>query len=217
MRDYILFDLDGTLTDPGEGITCSVQHALVKLGITPPPRKELEMFISPPLDEAFRERFGLSAPQIEEAIFYFREYFKEEGIWQNLLFPGMPEFLTELKQNGKTLFVATTKPEVFAHEVLNRFELAPFFNDVVGSPLNDSGLPKAEIVQKVLQNNRLAPSAAVMVGDRRHDVIGGLQNGLATVGVLYGYGSRQEFEQAGADYIAEDLDELLEILCSPGL
>lgn len=217
MRNNILFDLDGTLTNPGEGITRSVQHALVALGVEPPPLKELEAFIGPPLGESFREIAGFSQQQADLAVFHFRQYFREKGIFQNEMFPGMPALLDSLKQKGKTLYVATSKPEVFARQVLDYFDLTRFFDDIVGSPLDNEGSPKPEIVKTVMRKNRLAPKTAVMVGDRRHDVVGGKQNGLVTVGVLYGFGSREEFEAAGADYIARDLDQLLEILCLPDL
>lgn len=212
MIDHILFDLDGTLTDPAEGITGAVAYSLQKMGITPPPRKELECFIGPPLDEAYGSKFGLAGPELEQAVVYFREYFAPKGIWENELYPGIPEMLGTLKDKGFTLYVATSKPAQFATQILRHFHIDGFFTDVQGSPLTHHGLPKAEIIRMVLSGTDIAPHAAVMVGDRKHDVLGAQQTGLSSVGVLYGYGSLEELQNAAADHIASDVPALQTIL-----
>lgn len=210
---HILFDLDGTLTDPAEGITGSVAHALAAMGHPVPPRKELERFIGPPLDEAFGDFYGFTTAQVDEAVVLFREYFSDRGILENELYPGIPQLLESLIARGKTLHVATSKPTAFAQQVLARFDLARYFTIVEGSPLTHNGLPKAEVIRAVLAAGKIEPEDAVMVGDRRHDIAGAKQTGLAaSVGVLYGYGSRQEFAAAGADHVAESVEHLGEVL-----
>lgn len=212
LMQHILFDLDGTLTDPAEGITGAVAYALQNLGHTPPPRKELEQFIGPPLSEAFGDFYNFSPEKTEEAIVLFREYFTRQGIHENEIFPGIPQLLQGLVARGKTLHVATTKPTFFAHQVLQAFDIAPYFTTVEGSPLEHAGLEKALVVQAVLNQQGIPPEDAVMIGDRRHDVIGARKNNVRSIGVLYGYGSLQEMQEAAPDYLAgtvEDLGALL--------
>lgn len=212
MIEHILFDLDGTLTDPADGITGSVAYALKHLGHPPAPRKELERFIGPPLDEAFGGFYGFDAKKIEKAVELFREYFSETGIWENEVFLGIPEMLAALRGQGKTLHIATSKPTVFAKQILARFNLAEFFTIVEGSPLTHNGLPKGQVVEAVLKAGGISPKNSIMVGDRRHDVAGAHQNHLPAVGVLFGYGSREELQAAGADYIAESVPALQSLL-----
>jgi phosphoglycolate phosphatase len=212
MSRHILFDLDGTLTDPAEGITGAVAFALQKMGVEPPPRKNLECFIGPPLDEAFGGKYGFEGQQLDDAVVYFREYFSTRGIWENEVYPGMPEFLQALKEEGALLYVATSKPTQFARQILEHFKLDGYFEDVEGSPLTHHGMPKAEVIREVLRRNPAIGEGAVMVGDRKHDVIGAKKAGLRSVGVLYGYGSREELEAAGADKIADDVQALRQLL-----
>ncbi|MBO5231438.1 MAG: HAD family hydrolase [Clostridia bacterium] len=209
----ILFDLDGTLTDPFEGITNSVAYALKKMGITPPKNSELKKFIGPPLAESFEKFYGLSKEESYKAVDIYREYFAPKGIFENTIFKGIPEMLASLKKAEKRLALATSKPTVFAKKILKHFNIDKYFDVVVGSNLDGSMTDKAEVVAAALKGlGAVEPSATVMVGDRSHDIIGGIKNGICTVGVTFGYGTKEELEQFHADYIAGSVDELKNIL-----
>lgn len=211
--DTILFDLDGTLTDPAEGITNSVAYALKKLGITPPERRELLKFIGPPLAESFEKYYGLSKEASYKAVDIYREYFAPKGIFENTVFEGVPQMLKNLKETGKTVVLATSKPTVFAEKILKHFDLFKYFDLIVGSNLDGSLTNKAEVVAVALQKLGITDKkTAVMVGDRSHDVIGGAKNKLATVGVTFGYGSERELLEAGANIIIHSVSELEKIL-----
>lgn len=212
MWSELLFDLDGTLTDPAECITGSVRYAMEKMGHPVLPQEVLLKFIGPPLDEMFADVCGFTHSETQQAILYFREYFSETGIHQNRLYSGMAETLARLKAAGKRMYIATTKPSLYATQILETFEIAHYFNFVSGSELTHAGSPKAEIVQRVLDETGIDPKKAVMIGDRLHDVVGAHKNGLPCIGLLLGYGGRQELEDAGADYIAEDLAQLEQLL-----
>ncbi len=211
--DTILFDLDGTLTDPAEGITNSVAYALEKMGITPPSKKELLKFIGPPLAESFEKFYNLSKEDSYKAVDIYREYFAPKGIFENTLFNGIPEMLTSLKNTGKRIALATSKPEVFARQILEHFDLAKYFDLVVGSNLDGSLTDKSEVVALVLKRmNKVDLSHTAMVGDRSHDIIGGVKNGLYPVGVSFGYGSIDELKNSGAKHIANSVEELTNFL-----
>ena len=211
--DTILFDLDGTLTDPAEGITNSVIYALKKMGIAPPERKELLKFIGPPLAQSFEKYFNLSYEQSLKAVDIYREYFAPKGLFENTLFDGVPEMLSELKKGGKKIVLATSKPTVFANKILKHFNLYDFFDLTVGSNLDGSLTNKAEVITVALERlGNIKKDRAVMVGDRSHDVIGGIKNGLFTVGVTIGYGSETELKAAGASHIVNSVKELTEFL-----
>ena len=211
-RTHILFDLDGTLTDPMVGITKSVQHALSSYGIQEPDLRALCPFIGPPLKESFMKYYGFSQEKAQEAIGRYREYFADKGIFENRVYEGIPQMLDRLKDRGCRLFVATSKPEVQALRVLEHFELAGYFEHICGAPLgNEDGARKADVVRRALGYAEDA-SSVVMVGDRRHDVEGARENGIPCIGVLYGYGSREELAVAGASFITEDLVGLKKLL-----
>lgn len=213
MYQYILFDLDGTLTDPGIGITNSVAHALGKFGIEVSDRTELYKFIGPPLKDSFREFYGFSEENSLLAIDYYRESFKDTGIFENAVYEGIPELLQALKAAGKTLVLATSKPEVFACRILDHFGLSPYFDFAAGASMDGALSTKADVIRYALQKAGVTDrSRAVMVGDRKHDILGAKENGLASVGVLFGYGSRKELETAGADLIAKTPADLLRLL-----
>ncbi len=212
-KKYILFDLDGTLTDPEEGITKSLQHALSYIDIKVEDRSILRRHIGPPLADGLREFFGLDDGQIEEVISYFREYFVDKGIFMNYKYEGVEEVLDSLVKAGKTLIVATSKPEVLAERILKHFNLDQYFTDICGSNLDETRSKKGEVIAYALEENGIKEKEqVVMIGDRLHDILGAKENGIASIGVLYGFGSREEHLEAGADAIAADFKELKDIL-----
>ena len=202
----VLFDLDGTLTDPKAGITRSIQHALRKRGLPVPDADALEPCIGPPLEETFRERFGLAPDDARRAVDDYREYFEPRGLYENAVYPGIPELLARLRARGVRLLLTTSKPTVYAERILAHFALAEHFEHVVGSFLDGRRVAKAELVADALALLEGVPrERAVLVGDRRHDVAGARANGIAAIGVGYGYGSREELEGAGAERFAESV------------
>lgn len=213
MWNTVLFDLDGTLTDSQLGITKSVSRALAHFGIQAEP-KDLVKFIGPPLSESLPEFYGFGPEQTEEGIRVFREYFESRGWQENAPYPGIAALLGDLKAAGLRLLVATSKPENQAVRILEYFQLAQYFDKICGAPVSrGDGTRKAEVIRSALRWAEITDlSAAVMVGDRRHDVAGAHEMGLSCIGVLYGYGGREELEQAGAEFIAEDMDGLRRLL-----
>lgn len=216
MKSYnpILFDLDGTLTDPGEGIRNSVAHALNYYGIQMS-AAELNRFIGPPLAEGFREFCGFSAGQAAEAVERYREYYREKGMLENRVYDGIPELLSRLREAGKILAVATSKPEVFARQILEHFHMDGYFDHIVGSCLDGTRTKKGEVIAEVFHRlGHTGPDkgACVMVGDRLHDIQGARENGLNSIGVTFGYGSLEELQQAGATHIAPSFEELARLL-----
>ena len=210
---YILIDLDGTITDPKIGITKSVQYALKSFGIQVEDLDTLCRHIGPPLRSSFMEFYGFDEEQAEEAIVKYREYYTVTGIYENEVYQGMENFLARLKAAGRTLIVATSKPEVFAKIILEHFELSRYFDDICGATLDYSRSTKEQVIRYALDKNQITDySQVVMVGDRLHDIEGAKAVGLASVGVLYGYGSREELEESGADQISETVEDLYDIM-----
>lgn len=215
MYKYVLFDLDGTLTDPGIGITNSVMYALKKFEIEEENRASLYKFIGPPLLESFDKYYGLSPEECQQALVYYREYFRPKGLYENEVYDGIKELLVELKERGKTLLLATSKPEEFAIEILKHFDLYQYFDFVAGATMDESRVKKADVIDYALENcGILDLSMAVMVGDREHDVLGAKAIGMDSIGVLYGYGDLEEHKNAGATYIAEKPEDILKIILS---
>ena len=209
MYDWIFFDLDGTLTDPGEGITNSVAYALKKEGIEPPERQQLYRFIGPPLVDSFMKYYDFSKERAHRAVEEYREYFRERGIFENRVYDGVPKLLTSLTAQGKKLVLATSKPELFAIRILEHFDLSRFFTFVAGALMDETRTAKGDVIAYALQSCGITDrSRVLMVGDRLHDVKGAQQCGLDSVGVLFGYGSREELTEAGATYIAETVEEI---------
>ena len=209
----ILFDLDGTLTDPGVGITNSVAYALGKYKITVPERAALYKFIGPPLIDSFERYYGFSHERAVEAVTFYREYFSETGIFENQVYDGIGDLLQELRKAGKQLIVATSKPEQFAVQILEHFALAGYFDFIAGAYMDETRTKKAEVITYALEACGITDKSRVlMVGDREHDVLGAKEAGVASLGVLYGYGGREELERAGADIIAERVADLTDIL-----
>lgn len=210
----ILFDLDGTISDPKEGITKSIAFALQELGRTPPPLEKLTVFIGPPLKNAFEEMLG-SATQAEKAVALYRYRYAEQGrgMIENILYPAIPETLAALKKAGKRLFIATSKPHVIATKVVQHFGLLDFFVKIYGPELDGTRNDKGELIAHLLANENIAPENAVMVGDRKHDIIGAAKNGVSGIGALWGYGSAEELRIAGATSLCKTPQDLLQLLC----
>ncbi|HEM5052517.1 HAD family hydrolase [Streptococcus suis] len=212
MYQTILFDLDGTLTDSGQGILNSVAYALEKMGIEEPDTANLNRFIGPPLYESFSRFYQLSPEDTQSAVDAFRVYFKEKGMFENQLYPGIISLLEELRTAGKTLVIATSKPEIFAKQILEHFGIAHYFDVIAGASLDSSRISKADVIGYAINQLEAFPKHAVMIGDREHDIEGARMHQLPAIGVLYGYGSKQEFEKAGATMIVETVQDLKKVL-----
>ena len=210
MPKSILFDLDGTLTDSGEGIMNCAALALERLGIPIPPRDALRVFVGPPLHDTFRQ-FGVPEDQVDEAIRIYRSRYVPIGKFENTPYPGIRELLEKLRAQGNRLYVATSKPEEMAVEVLEHFDLARFFEHICGASLDRSRIAKDAVISYLLQLHG-ADGQMVMVGDTVFDVLGAAAHGIPAVGVAWGYGSVEEMKKAGAAAIAVTMDELLSIL-----
>ena len=207
---YLFFDLDGTLTDPKEGITKSVAYALQSFGIETTDLDSLCKFIGPPLKESFMKYYDMDSEEGDRAVEKYREYFRPYGVFENEVYPGISVLLKQLCKQGKHLVLASSKPTVFVEMILEHFELRQYFEVVVGSELDGTRVKKAEVIAYALQQAAVTDkSQVVMIGDREHDVIGAKENGIVSIGVTYGYGSRQEHEVSGADVIVESVEELM--------
>lgn len=203
-KKYVLFDLDGTLTDSREGIVNSIEYMLKHYQITVKNRDELQPWLGPPLKESLMRYCGFAEGKALEGVSVYREYFDRQGIFENQVYPGIEDMLKELKGQGYCLLVATSKPETAAVRVLEHFGLAGYFDYIGGATLDDSRVKKGDVIRYVLASCGASEKVqAIMVGDRKQDVQGAKENGLEVIGVLYGYGSREELEKAGADYLAE--------------
>lgn len=206
---YCLLDLDGTLTDPGMGITNSVMHALKKFGIEVADRSELYSFIGPPLPDSFHKYYGFDEAKANQAVTYYREYFRDKGIFENEVYAGIPETLRAMKEKGVTVALATSKPYEFAVRILEHFNLIQYF-DYFGAATMDGRISKkADVIAHLLQDiGNVDRSEVLMVGDRAQDIEGAKANGLQSVGVLWGYGSEEELQGAGADFVLAKPEEL---------
>lgn len=216
-KTHILFDLDGTLTDPKEGITKSVQYALKHYNIQVDDLDTLCPFIGPPLTDSYKKFYGFTDEQAWEGVLIYREYFSDRGWHENKEYEGIREMLEALKNSGKILMVATSKPEEFAVKILEHFNLAQYFDFIGGADMEETRSRKGDVVRYVLEHSGLGAEAAeraVMVGDREHDVLGARECGIDCVGVLYGYGSRQELEACKAAWVVDNVKELEELLLS---
>ena len=209
MFDYLFFDLDGTLTNPAQGITNSFIHALNYFGIEIPSYETLCTFIGPPLPDTFKTQFGFDDEKAAEGVKKYREYFATKGLLENSVYPEIPELLAGLKQAGKKLVVATSKPEEYSVRIIEHFGLAQYFENVCGSLMNESRSKKDEVIAYAIERNHISDKSKIlMIGDRKHDILGAKKIGLKSCGVLFGYGSREELESAGADFIAENVSRL---------
>lgn len=216
MKEYLLFDLDGTLTDPKVGITTCVQYALKEFGIEEPDLDKLEPFIGPPLKESFMEFYQMTSEQAEQAVEKYRERFQDTGIFENKLYDGIARMLRDLKEKGLHLAVASSKPTVFVERILEHFRIDKYFEAVVGSNLDGTRVKKDEVVCEALRQlfgeQPVDCSRVYMIGDRRFDVEGARALHIESVGVAYGYGSMEELKEARADYIVRSVEELRKFL-----
>lgn len=209
MFDTYLFDLDGTLTDSGEGIMNAVRYSLAQSGDRDPGEEVLRRFIGPPLWESFERFLGFSEEKAQRAVELYRVYYKDRGLFENRVYDGIEDMLKGLKNAGKQLAVATCKPEPFSVRILEHFGLSRYFDNITGSLLDGTRREKREVIAEAVRRCGADPEKALMVGDRKHDIIGARENGIGCIGVLWGYGSREEFLEYGASGIISDPGELL--------
>lgn len=213
MYEVILFDLDGTLTDPGVGITNSVAYALKKYGIEVTDKTELYKFIGPPLQESFETYYGFSEEKARTAVEYYREYYRDKGIFENLVYEGIEKLLKTIYDSGKKIIVATSKPEIFANKILEHFHLAKYFTYIAGASMDGTRTKKDEVISYALKTCYISDfSKVVMIGDREHDVIGANKVGIDSIGVLFGYGDYDELKNAGATYIVEKVEDIYPVI-----
>lgn len=208
-KNTVIFDLDGTLTDPREGIARSYEHGLARLGLVAPPRHELTRHIGPPLREVFALLLGTDdAARIELGVTLYREHFATVGLFENEPYAGIHGVLAQLRAAGLRLFVCTSKAQVYAERIVTHFELAPFFERVYGPGLDGHPSDKADLLAHLLERESVDPRSAVMVGDRMHDMHAGRRNNLRSLGVLYGFGDAAELTAAGAELICEQVSDI---------
>lgn len=214
MREYkvVLFDLDGTLTDPKLGITKGVEYALKDFGVTVDSLDDLTRFIGPPLYESFPRFYGFDRERTERAVMLFREYFADKGIFENYIYKGIKELLEALCDNGKELIIATSKPEIFANRIVKHFKIDKYFKSVNGSELSGKYANKTELIKHILEDLNCNKEDIVMVGDRKHDIIGAVNNHIDSIGVTYGYSLPGELKEAGATYVVDSVEALAEAL-----
>lgn len=221
MFQYCLFDLDGTLTDPREGITKSVQYALKKHGIDEPDITKLEFFIGPPLRDSFMNAYHMSEEKAEEAVAFYRERFAPIGVLENKVYEGIPELLLTLYEKGVKIAIASSKPTVFVNQILEHFEIKQYFTVIVGSELDGRRGTKEEVVEEALRQLGIwempeteKKNCCAMIGDRKFDIQGAKAYGLTGVGVEFGFAEEGELQAEGADYIVESVAGLKELLLS---
>lgn len=212
MYKAILFDLDGTLTESGEGITKSVQYALEKMGKPEPDLKKLECFIGPPLVEMFQSYAGMTEEEARRATEIYRERFRPIGIFENQPYPGVPEMLQELKQKGYLLGVASSKPEEFVRIILDHFQLTSCFDEITGSEMHGQRNTKSQVIEEALRRMKLSDdrAAVILVGDKEHDVLGARECGLECLAVSYGYGTPEELQAAAPLQIIDSVEGIIQ-------
>lgn len=211
--DVVLFDLDGTLTDPKIGITRSIQYALSKAGIEENDVDKLVSFIGAPLTESFRKYYSFDESEARHVVESYREYYSAKGIYENAVYPGIPELLESLKSRGKRLIVATLKPKVYADRVLEHFALSEYFSFVAGSDLEMTVSSKKEIIRAAVAKASNKPGQKlVMVGDREQDIVGAHEAGIDSIAVAYGYGTLEELRRAGPTHVAHSVEDLKELI-----
>lgn len=206
--ENVIFDLDGTLTDSQNGIVNSLRFALSRFGIDEADREALVAFIGPPLHESFHKQYGFSYEDAGRAVAHYREYFAEKGIYENELYPGIDTLLEGLSERGAAMMIATTKPGVYAEKIVEHFSIGGYFLTIRGSNLDGTMTEKGELIGSLVRDHSLRPGKTVMVGDRMHDILGARANGIDSIGVEYGYGSREELQEAGPTHLCRTVDDL---------
>ena len=217
MFDTILFDLDGTISDSGPGITRSVAYSLKKFGIIIDDISTLNYFVGPPLKDSFRNNFGFDEEQSEKAVEYYREWYRDKGIHETTVYPGMAELVRKLHDMGKTIALATSKPTVFAKMVIEDYGLTDCFDLILGCELDGSRVEKPEIIAECLEFFGITEEEkhrAVMIGDRCYDILGARACGIASIGLTFGYAPEGEMEEVKPDYIAHSAEDIYSILVS---
>lgn len=215
---YIFLDLDGTIIDSVEGITRSAAYALEHFGIHVTDLSTLHKFIGPPLKDSFRDFYQMNDEQAEEAVAKYRERYRVKGIFENTLYPGIGDFLEKTFKAGYKLILATSKPEPFAKKILEYFNLLQWFTFVGGCGLDGSKHSKADVIAYILEENQISDTRdIIMIGDRKHDVLGAAAFNIPTVGVLYGYGNAEELTRAGAVHLVKDIQELSSLFLDKAL
>ena len=221
MYRYLLFDLDGTLTDSAEGIIKCVQYAAKKMGAEYKSAEELRVFVGPPLSESFKVVYGFSEEETRQAIVYYRERFQPIGMYENAVYPGIPELLECMKEHGKINLIASSKPEAFVKTILEHFDIAKYFDVIVGASMDESRNTKEAVIEEALSQlkntdryGQYSPDKCVMIGDRKYDICGAKYFGLRNIGVSYGFAPEGELKEAGADVIVDTVEELTQMLLS---
>lgn len=208
--DYILFDLDGTLTDSAKGIMNGVKYALKHYNIKEEDYGDLHRFIGPPMQTSFQDFYGFEVEKAKEAVAVYREYYGTQGLFENEVYEGIENLLKQLKAAEKKLYVATSKPETYSIKILEHFDLAKYFDLIGGATMDGKIGTKAEVIKHTLESASVFDlNNVLMIGDRHHDIEGAKEIGIDSMGILYGYGTREELEKAGADYIAEKASDIL--------
>ncbi|TFH40006.1 MAG: HAD family hydrolase [Chrysiogenales bacterium] len=212
----VLFDLDGTLTDSKKGILNSVHYALAKFSIVENDTEALVRFIGPPLYDTFRESYGLSDSDAKLAVEYYREYFADTGIYENELYPDMSDILEDLAGRDICMMIATSKPTLFADRIAAHFNIKKYFRLIRGANMDGTMSEKSEIIAFLMESESLAHDGTIMVGDRKHDIIGARKNGIDSAGVGYGYGSHEEMKEAKPTYLFRTVGDLRAFFCDAG-
>lgn len=210
--EYILFDLDGTITDSQLGIKNSVAYALNHFGIKVDNMDSLNKYIGPPLRQSFMTFAGLSEENSHIGMTKYREYYGPKGIFENELYSGIVDLFEKLKKDNKKIVLSTSKPWIYAEIILEHFNIKKYFDFVAGSELNGVRTKKDDVIKYAIDKYNIDTNNAIMIGDRKHDILGAKANGIKTIGVLYGFGSKDELESAGADYIAENTEDIYNII-----
>lgn len=219
MKDYstVFFDLDGTLIDSGEGVFNSVEYALKKFGIEVADKSKLRCFIGPPLTVSFKTFYGFDDENADRGVVYYREYYKDKGIFECYVYDGIEECLKRLKDAGKRVMVATSKPEEYAKRILEKMGIAKYFDFIAGATMDEkTRANKIEIMQYAFDSCGVSPDDTIMVGDRLFDIEGAKHFGMECIAVLYGYGSREEFEKYEAEYIVNTPEDVAELILDRG-
>lgn len=211
-KKYILFDLDGTITDSGEGIKNSIKYSLNKIGKEENRQEVLNSFIGPPLSDSYIKYYGVSKNEADELIKFYREYYTTKGIYENFLYDDIKIVIEKLKESGNIIILATSKPELFAKKVIEYHNLTKYFDFIAGATLDGKIGHKDEVIQFIIDNYKIDKENAYMIGDTKYDILAGNKLGLNTIGVTYGYGSLEDLKEAKANYIVNSPKEILDII-----